>query len=205
MADPTPEALRRFDDEETTLASIYARAILDLAEERAAAEPTLDELEAIVALVGSNPEAGRAFQSPLVDAGALGAVVARVFRGRVSDLVADSLGVIQRKGRLPLLAAIAAAYRADLDRRRGRVDAHVRSAVALSDEQRQALAAAIERTTGQQARLVETIDPDLLGGLVVSVGDQKFDSSIRSQLERLEAGLLARASGEILEGRGWAE
>jgi F-type H+-transporting ATPase subunit delta len=197
--------MRNFDVEEMTLAGIYAQSILDLAEERNAAEATLEELEAIVGLVHSNPEAGRALQSPLVDAGALGAVLERVFRGRVSDLVADALGVIQRKGRLPLLEAIADTYRAQLDERRGRVDVRVRSAVELSDRQRRDLAAAIERTTGKQARLLETVDPDLLGGLVVSVGDQKFDSSIRSQLERLEAGLLARASGEILEGRGYQE
>jgi F-type H+-transporting ATPase subunit delta len=197
--------MRAFDEEEITLAGIYARAILDLAEEERRADEVLDELDAIVGMLSSSPEAAKAFQSPLVDPAALGALVERAFRGRSSDLVTNALGVVQRKGRLQLLPAIATAYRAQLDERRGRVDVRVRSAVPLSESQRRDLAAAIARTTGKTPRLVETVDADLLGGLVVAVGDQKFDSSIRSQLERLEAGLLARASGEVLEGRGYQD
>ena len=113
--------------------------------------------------------------------------------------------MVRRKGRLGLLRAIARAYREAWMRRRNKVEVDVVTAVPLGEEQRRAIAAAASRRAGREAVLRERVDPDLLGGLVVRIGDEKFDGSVARKLAVLEQNLLARASAEIMSGKEYTE
>lgn len=189
------------EERSADLARVWAEALLRVAEERGVAELVLDQLEAIVAYGERHPEFGRAFMSPLAGLRQRAAGLERIFRGRAHDVLVDFYQVLNRKGRPGLLGAVARQYRALLQAARGVVDVDVRSAVPLDDAGRERVRGAIRKRTGLEPRLIERVDPSLLGGLVVRVGDAKFDTSLSNQLERMRQALLERATSEIIQGR----
>jgi F-type H+-transporting ATPase subunit delta len=181
------------------LARVYARAILALAVAQGEAEALLEELAALGRLVAREPAFADFLASPLVDVEDRRETLERVFRGRASDLLVDTLQVLNRKRRLGFLPAIAHVYRAELRQRQGLVDVKVRTAAPLPEPLRDRLRAALVRFTGgRRPELEETVDPALLGGIVVEVDGKKVDASLAARLRELGAALAQRASQEIL-------
>ena len=188
-------------DRELSLARVYSRSILELAEEQGQAEAVLDELQELVKYLDRSPEFEQFLGSPLVEAEDRGRTVEKALRGRASDLLVDSLQVVNRKGRLGLLRAIAEGYRIEFRDLRGIADAHVRTAVPLSEAMRTRVRESVARFTGKQPFLIEKVDPSLIGGIVIEVGGQKIDGSVSSRLRELGQSLERRASQEIVRSR----
>ncbi len=186
-----------FDEQELAVAGVYARSLLELALEQDRADEVEGELTAVAELVDASPELEGYLTSPLVGEEARTAAVEKAFRGATSDLLVDTLQVMSSKGRLGLLRQLAEAYRRENEARRGEVDVEVTSAIELSDELRQRIAAAAGRFAGRRARLVERVDPELLGGLVLQIGDRKIDGSLARQIHEARDGLFERASEEL--------
>jgi F-type H+-transporting ATPase subunit delta len=111
--------------------------------------------------------------------------------GRVLDglgLSDDARGLVRllaERGRVNILDSVTAEVEAIADERAGRVRAHVATALALTDKQRERVGKALERRLGRTVLVTEHVDPELLGGLVCRVGDLTLDSSVRRQLEVL--------------------
>lgn len=187
------------DSRELAVARVYAFALLGLAEERGLADELAAELEALAEEVSSDRALAGFLESPLVGDAERRAVLEKACRGRLQDLAVDTLQVMNRKGRLALVPALAVAYRRELDRRRGRVDVDVASAVPLSPSLRERLHAALARVTGRQPVLRERVDADLVGGLRLAIGDRRIDGSIAAQLRRLDTRLLERAPRDSVE------
>jgi F-type H+-transporting ATPase subunit delta len=188
------------DERSLALGRIYASAILALAEPQGQGEAMLDELGGLAQLLAGDPELELFFASPLIDEEAREQVIEKTLRGHASDLLVDALQVINRKGRLGNLRAIAEAYRLEYRNLHGLVDARVRTAVPLSPELRERLRTAVARFAGKQPDLIEKVDPSLLGGMVVEVAGKKIDTSVSSRLRQLGAALDRRASQEIQRG-----
>ena len=188
-------------DRELALARVYSRSILELAEEQGQAEAVLDELQELVKYLDRNPELEQFLGSPLVESEDRGRTVEKALRGRASDLLVDSLQVVNRKGRLGLLRAIAEGYRIEFRDLRGIADAHVRTAVPLSEAMRTRVRESVARFTGKQPFLIEKVDPSLIGGIVIEVGGRKIDGSVSSRLRELGQSLERRASQEIVRSR----
>jgi F-type H+-transporting ATPase subunit delta len=191
------------DERDLEIGRLYAEAILKVAEESGQADALLEELEGLAGYLETNPELLQFLSNPLVEQDDHAKVIENAFRGRASDLLVDSLQVIGRKGRLGSLRAIAAAYRTALRERQGWVDVHVRSAVPLSAEHRDRLKAALAASTSRKPSLIEEVDPQVIGGLVVEVEGRKIDASVASRLHDLSEALLARASREIHSGKAY--
>lgn len=188
------------DDRNLGLGRLYAKAILDLAEEQGQAGELLDELTDLARYLESHPELEGVFGSPLIEAEARAGTIEKIFRGRASDLLVDALHVVNNKGRLGYLRAIAEAYRRELRDRRGMVDVNVRTAVPLTESLRAGLTDSLARFTGRTPALIEKVDPSVIGGLVVQVSGTKIDTSVASRLRDLGAALERRASEEIHRG-----
>lgn len=188
------------DDRTLGLGRRYAGAILDLAEEQGQAAELLEELTGLAAHLESSPELKQFFSTPLVEEESRERTIEKIFRGRASDLLVDVLQVINRKGRLGALAAIAEAYRQAYRDRRGLVDVHVRTAVPLTESLRARLTDSIARFSGQTPTLIEKVDPSLIAGLVVEVAGTKIDTSVASRLKDLGSALERRAAQEIHRG-----
>jgi F-type H+-transporting ATPase subunit delta len=187
---------------ERRVARVYAEALLRVAEERGQAEDVGRELQSLVTEVyNKSPDVEAALASPVVRRSAKAPVLEHAFKNKVSDLLFNFLIVLNAKDRLSLVRHVAAAYRHALDERAKRVRVSVRSAIPLSDEQAEQLKEAIGRATGLDPVLRPTVDESLLGGMIVQIGDQVFDSSVRNRIEAIRNQLLARSSYEIQAGR----
>jgi F-type H+-transporting ATPase subunit delta len=187
-------------EQSLNIGRVYARSILELAEAAGQGAAMLEELADLSRLLEGDPELELFFGSPLIEEEDRERVVEKAFRGRASDLLVDALQVINRKGRLGLLRAIAEGYRLEYRELHGLVDARVRTAVPLSPELRERLREAVARFTGRQPDLIEKVEPALLGGMIVEVAGKKIDSSVAHRLAQLGAALDRRASQEIQRG-----
>jgi F-type H+-transporting ATPase subunit delta len=185
------------------VAQVWGGSLLALAAEAGREDELRDELVDLVALLDAEPRLDQLMASPLVDDGAKRQLIEKVLRGRASDLLVDALQVMRRKGRLDLVRVVATAYQEAWMRLRNRVEVEVTSAVPLDDALRAEIRLAAAERTNRQPLLVEHVDPALLGGMVVEIGDEKIDGSIRRQLERIQESLLARASRELLSGKSY--
>ena len=125
------------------------------------------------------------------------ATLEKALRERASELVVNTLQVMNGKGRLGLLRALAEAYRLENEHQRGEVDVEVTTAIELSEELRRRITVSASRYSGRTARLIEKVDPELLGGLVLKIGDRKIDSSLARQIHDARERLFERASQEL--------
>lgn len=192
--------MAKVDDRQLGLGAVYARAILEVAGERGLAEQVRDELAALADYLDREAGLRDLLASPLTEMKVKERLLEKALRGRASDLLVDALEVVARKGRLDLLPAIAEAYRQEYRRVHGIVDVTVKTAIPLSPDLRRRLAEAASRYTGKQAELEEIVDPALLGGLVVQIGDEKIDSSVATSLRSLAAALQRRGAEQIHRG-----
>ena len=189
------------DDKQIAVARVYSRAMLDLAVAKGEADALGEELRELAAHVEDNHDLGSFFASPLIDSGDRAAALERLFRGKASDLLVDSLQVINRKGRLGLLAVIAEAYHQRHQEHLGRVDVHVTTAVPLEPALRERLTAALAKHSGRAPQLIERVDPSLIGGMVLKVEDEKIDASVIHEIGRLRRALRERSEHEIYRSR----
>lgn len=175
-----------------SLAGRYASALFDLAAENGkvtAVEKDLETLGAALrdsadlAALTTNPELARSVQ------GAAMAAVAKTLK--LSPLATNFLGVLAANRRLAKLPAIISAFKAIAAAQRGEVTATVTSAHPLSDDQLAALKTKLTAREGRTVMLSATVDPDLLGGLVVTIGSQRIDASIRTRLNSLAQAMKA--------------
>jgi F-type H+-transporting ATPase subunit delta len=141
----------------------------------------------------------------VVDAKARQKTLEKIFRGKRSDLFVDAMQVLNRKGRLGLIEAVAEVYYLELEELRGRVEVHVRTAAPLTRRLREKLGEMAKIQAGREVDLVESVDESLIGGLVVQIGDRKLDASVATRVKRLRAALLDRASREIHSGTSFVD
>jgi F-type H+-transporting ATPase subunit delta len=165
----------------------YARALHDLARERQQTDAVARDLQVMVDLLQRDAELRNFFGRPWVSAAAKRAAALEVAaRLELSPLVRDFVGLVARAGRAGDLDAIAATYRGMVDADLGRVRAQVRTRVALTEGERDALRARLARVTGAREVIVEEqVDDKLLGGFVAEIGTYIVDGSLDGQLARM--------------------
>ena len=184
------------------VARTYAQALLDAAEKRGQARETLDQLESLVQDVfAAMPQFEAFLASRAIGRKRKPPVIRSAFEGRASDVFLNFLLVLNARERLDLLRPILAAYRILYEERTGHVRVRVRSAAPLPDDQRQRLEQELRAAFRREPILEARVDPDLLGGLVVQVGDWVYDGSVRSRLADIRNQLLERSSYEIQSRR----
>jgi F-type H+-transporting ATPase subunit delta len=104
---------------------------------------------------------------------------------------ANLLAMVLENGRLSAMSEIAAQFQALVDAETGISQARVDSAFPLDDAQLAELRATMERRFGRKLEMTVAIDPELIGGVRVAVGDEVLDTSIRARLEQMKAALVA--------------
>ena len=175
-----------------SLAGRYASALFDLASEAGTVTAVESDMEKLEAGLAESPELKSLTTSPKVGRGeaekALWSVAAIM---GLTDLSQRFLGTLAQNRRLSQLPAIIRAFRAIAAGQRGEVTAEVTSAHALSDAQVETLKAKLTAREGRTVKLSTKVDPDLLGGLVVTIGSKRIDGSIRSRLNSLAQAMKA--------------
>ena len=197
--------MAKFDHDAYAVADSYARTLLELSEEAGSSDTMMAEFRAFVDLMEEDAQFGTFMTSPAVDDDARGEILEKHFRDRLSDLLLNTLQVINRKGRAGIIVLILERYRLELEKVRNEVDVHVTSAVELTVDLRERIRDAATAMTGQVALLVEKVNPDILGGLVMQIGDKKMDGSLVRRLSQIRRLLHKRATQEIHNGREYFE
>jgi len=190
-------------EKETAISRVYAQALLSVARESEQVDSVLDELTDLVGLTDRDEAFARFLTSPLVDAVEREVSLERLFRGRMSDLMLDTLLVMNRKNRMGLVPALAETFREEVEILRGEIRVHVRSAVELDDAQRRELTQAVARLTHKRATLLEAVDKSLIGGVVLRIGDRKIDTSVARSLGRLGEQMIGRVAHELHTGKSF--
>ncbi|HUU83422.1 MAG TPA: ATP synthase F1 subunit delta [Phycisphaerae bacterium] len=191
--------------DDIAIADAYAEALLELSEERGNSDAILTELGEVAGLIEKDAVLADFLASPAVDEQEREAELEKIFRGRMNDLLLDTLQVVNAKDRASIIPAIYERYRLALQRARGDVDVRVTTAVPLTRKLLDRLRETLKRRTGRKPLINEEVDASLLGGLVVQIGDEKLDCSISSRLRRLRQAMRGRASREIHAGKDYFE
>lgn len=169
----------------------YAKALFGLAREENAIDAVRGELTTLSRLLADISEFRDALFRPLHPGAERRAVLTAVCdRVGASATVRNFCAFLVDQRRAIDFDAICEAYGELADRVAGRTRARVVSASPLRDEQRERLRRALAARTGQQVDFDESVDPELLGGAVASVGGLVFDGSLRTQLQRLRTSLM---------------
>ncbi len=169
------------------LSDRYANALYAQADEMGALDQTVAEMDALGRLIDQSPDLRRLLGSPLIDVTQARTAVIAALQGQgFGKLVQDFVGVVANNRRLGALRPIVAGFAALVASKRGVVVAHVSSAHPLTDVQREQLRARMIEAGYGTVNIEDTVDPSLLGGLVVRVGARLYDTSLKSRLQRLQ-------------------
>ena len=169
------------------LADRYAAALYAHAEDEHALDTVVSEMDALGRTIDASADFRRLLESPLIDVNqATKAALAMLEQEGYSKPVRDFVGVITANRRLRALRDIVRAFAALVADRRGIITAHVASAHPLNDVQRQQLRARLIEAGYGNVNILEAVEPDLLGGLVVRIGARLYDTSLKSRLQRLQ-------------------
>lgn len=164
----------------------YASALFDLASEQDSVVSVEADLDQLAAALDATPDFADLIRNPIVSRAAAGHAVDSVAELLgLSTLTRQFLGVLAVNGRLATLPRIISAFAAIAAAARGELTANVTSAHPLSDAQIAQLAERLKAREGKDVKIRATVDPDILGGLVVTIGSQQIDSSIRTRLNSL--------------------
>jgi F-type H+-transporting ATPase subunit delta len=169
------------------LADRYAAALYAHAEDVGALDAVVSDMDSLGRLIDASPDFRRLIESPLIDVvQGTKAALAVLEQEGFGKPVRDFVGVVSANRRLRALPDIVTAFASLVADRRGIITAHVLSAQPLNDLQRQQLRARLIEAGYGNVNIQETIQPDLLGGLVVRIGARLYDTSLKSRLQRLQ-------------------
>jgi len=189
MTQPARQPDTVMDPTSVSIAAVYADALLGQLPSNPEAEEVARELDALVDLLDSIEGFEGLLTAALITSADLCEMVRRIFHDRVSEVVEALLVVMADAGRLGLLRTLRRVFRSKLNARQGKLEVTVISAVALSDRQREHIRGALAESLKAEPVLTCRVDPDLLGGVVVHVGDQVYDASIRAELKVVQSRL----------------
>lgn len=170
------------------MAGRYAGALFELALEEKATDTVRQELDQFDALIAESPDLNRLVRSPVFGADEqLKALSAILAKAGVSGLTANFLRVITTNRRLFAVRDMIRAYRVLVAKNKGEVVAKVTVAEPLNDQNKEALKGALKSVTGgKDIDMDVTIDPAIIGGLIVKVGSRMVDTSLRTKLNSIK-------------------
>ena len=167
------------------LGTVYAKALLGAADKTGNAEQVLDELDSFVRdVIDKLPQFEAVLKSPRVSIGDKERMLDRALAGKMSPQLLNFLKVVARHGRLSALRAIRIMARQLYNEQRGRVEVKLRTATPMDAATRIVVGDRLRAALGRDGELSEDIDPELLGGMQIRIGDTVYDASLASQLAR---------------------
>lgn len=174
----------------TTAARRYAEAVLELARRDGTLDAWLVELRLAVELVGVK-EAATVIDNPAIAWHDRRAIITGLLGSRVGTSTRNLVLILAKRGRLAILPGVADELERLVNREHGIVVANVTSAQPLDPADLAAIAERVGAGADARVEVRATVDPELIGGLTVRVGDRLIDASVRGRLARLRDSLIA--------------
>lgn len=197
-----PAELTALDPAAEQVGGVYARALLGATEQQKQTEAVLSELDSFVSdVLGAFPRLDLILGSALISPEEKGRTLDRILSGRASPLFLNFMKVLAEHGRLNALRAIRRVAHVLYDELRRRVKVEVITAAPLDPELSGRIVERMRQMLGEEPRLEQVVDPAVIGGLVLRVGDTIYDGSVATRLARMREHMIERSVHEIQRGR----
>ena len=184
------------------IADVYAKALLGAAEKTGQSAAVVEELESLVAdVLDRLPKLDAVLSSVLVGVDDKVAMLDRALGGQASPLLLIFLKVVARHGRLDCLRTIRRQARKLFDKLHGRIRVQLTTATPLDGPLTKKLVDALRLSLGGEPVVTQRVDPALIGGAVVRIGDTVHDGSIANQLKSVRQQMMDRSAHEIQSRR----
>ncbi|MBQ5330041.1 MAG: F0F1 ATP synthase subunit delta [Oscillospiraceae bacterium] len=165
--------------------AVYAAALMEIAREDGTGKLIFDELNSLSELVSGSPELNEVLCSPTFSEDEKYDVAESLFKGKLSRTVLNFLYVLIEEGRTSGLSDIASDYKRLYYEQEGITEAVVTTAAGMSRDAAEKLKAKLEAKYKKKVLLSEKTDPSIMGGVIVRVGDEMIDGSLRTKLDRI--------------------
>jgi F-type H+-transporting ATPase subunit delta len=184
------------------IAHVYAEALLAAAEKAGQTQAVLDEFDSLLTdALNRHPRLETILGSALISHEEKVGILDRVFGPRASPVMLNFLKVVSQHGRLDCLRAIHVQAHELYDKLRGLVHVELTTAAPVSDELARRIVAGIRGAVGGEPVLTRSVDPQLIGGAVLRIGDTVHDASIANQLHIIRQQMIDRSAHEIQSRR----
>ncbi len=168
------------------VASRYAKALINLAVERNELDAAKKDIDLVYSTCLESNELQLMLQSPIISVDKKQTILDKIFNHQVGDLVRKFIAIVVSKNREELIPAITKEFLNQYRIHNGFITAEVTTAIELDDELRTKLLSIVGEENDRKVELVETVDPSIIGGLVVRIGDRQFDASIKRKINDLK-------------------
>lgn len=168
----------------------YAQALFELAVEAKGLDEYENELKQLADLISNNPEVADFLRSPQISGNKKKELLKQVVAGEFSPMVQNFVNLVVDRQRQDYFVEMYQQFRLMSDEVRNILEANVKSAKELTPKQKDTLHSNLSKLTGKSVRLVAQVDPSLVGGLVVKIGDRVFDGSVAGRLAKLKETLV---------------
>ncbi len=173
----------------------YAGALVDLAEDSKSVQKVQKDFVGLEEVISESHEFTHAISSPLVSKEKQAAIVLEIGRKlKLNKLTQNFLGVLAENRRLGGLSQMIKAYNKIVAERSGEVEVRVETAIKLTATQLKDLKAKIEKSLGYSVSVEADVKPEILGGMIVTIGSYMVDDSVRRKLERLGVALKSNSN-----------
>jgi F-type H+-transporting ATPase subunit delta len=163
---------------------MYARALFEAAKEAGRLEQVSSDLGALAGALDDVPELGAFLHNPQIDPSGKAEVLGQL-TADADELVHNFAQLVAEKGRGGELAEMSAEYDALLASSQNRLAVELTTAYEISDDEARSIVATIEKASGRSVEATRTVDPSIIGGIVLRIGSHRADGSLRGRLERL--------------------
>ena len=170
---------------------MYARALYEAAREQDRVDVARDQLAELAGALEASPELEAFLANPQLDPGAKASVLEQVTEGG-DPIVRNFVRLVASKGRGRQLRAIAEEFEAIVDREQGRLKVELTTAYVLDEDEARAIVGRIEQASGRTVEASRSVDPDLIGGMILQAGSLRVDASVRGRIARLRRELVTR-------------
>jgi F-type H+-transporting ATPase subunit delta len=188
-----------FDSDQQQLGDVYAKALLGFGAASGNLDQLVEELDGVVDAIENVPGLQAALESPRIALDAKSELLDKAFGGKVDKGLINFLKVVGNKGRYDCLGSIASSARTMQDEMSGRVQAVLTSASEIDDSVKNKIAEQLTKVLGKTVSLQSSVDPKILGGMVVRIGDTVYDGSVVNQLAQVRSRAVKKASDAIRE------
>jgi F-type H+-transporting ATPase subunit delta len=176
---------------ELTAAKRYARALYEVSSEKNSVNQAMQDLKTAAEVVAGQKDLETLLNHPNIDTSAKTDLLKQIFAGKLSDIVLNTLVLLVERKRSELIPVVYEQFVKIANEALGRAEATVYSAKALTEQESAAVAAKFSSLTGRNIQVTNVIDPSLIGGIKVRIGDKLYDGSLSGKLERMEKALQA--------------
>jgi F-type H+-transporting ATPase subunit delta len=175
---------------ESVIAEKYAVALLQVAQEKKTVDSLASEMQAVQKLLENSPELKATLEHPRVKAQEKLSALQALLGGTLSPTLENFLRLLLTKKRIKHLKAVTDHFERLCFEMRGKTMARVLTAMPLSAEQKKNLVMKLSQMIGLTVELKEEVKPDLIGGMMIYMGDQRLDGSVLGQLEKMKQRLM---------------